>query len=257
MRRSSSLRRWLDHILHPSSKASNRPPCAGGPILTSKKFSRPWFEQLEQRLAPTANTVDWADWKSAVAGQAGSAQATITVPSVNPITVNYTGEVTFADTDTTGGAQYWSPSAPYVSQYVANAPSSTDIIALTGGNTTVDTITFSQPVTDPILGIVSLGAANVTATYAFNASFTILSFGPGYFGGPGTLAQLPGNVLSGTGGNGAIQFKGTFTSIQWTDPTAEFWSGFTVGLPEAANIYHEDKRRRGVHGGRWLCLAVL
>ena len=45
-------------------------------------------------------------------------------------------------------------------------------------------------------------------------------------------------MLSGIEGNGAIQFQGKFTSIQWTDPINEYWSGFTIGLPEAGNTYY-------------------
>ncbi len=243
MRCSYSLRRWLDRLINPCAYVSIKRQCGRTRLSLSKKLARPWFEQLEARLAPTANVVDWADWKSAVVGQGGSAQSTITVPGVNPITVNYAGEVTFADTDATGGAQYWVPTAPYVSQNVGAAPSLPDIVALTGGNTTVDTVTFSQPVLNPILGIISLGNNGLTATYDFNVPFTILSSGPGFFGGPGTLTQLPGNVLSGTEGNGVIQFQGTLTSIQWTDPIGEYWSGFTVGLPEAANSYYPPVAR--------------
>ena len=38
-----------------------------------------------------------------------------------------------------------------------------------------------------------------------------------------------GNNVSGTEGNGTIQFDGTFKSISWTNPDLENWYGFTVG----------------------------
>ncbi len=260
------IRRYLDDLLNSCHHALVKPACRRKRVLSAKGWSNPWFEQLEDRIAPASNIIDWADWTSAVVGQPGSAHASITVPNVNPITVSYSGEVTFADTDNSGGPQYWVPNAPYLSQTIGNTPTSSDIVALSGGNTTVDTLTFSQPVIDPILGIVSLGNNGLTATYAFNAPFNILSFGPGYFGGPGTLTQLPGNVLSGVEGHGAIQFKGTFTSLHWTDPTYEYWSGFTVGLPQDTNAYlppvaHDDQYGVGenvaLHAGTQAVPGVL
>ncbi|HWY85335.1 MAG TPA: Ig-like domain-containing protein, partial [Gemmataceae bacterium] len=177
--------------------------------------------------------IDWADWTSATAGLPGSAKATLTVAKTSTISVTYSGEISFADTS--GGPQYWAPASTYTSAAVANAPSSTDIIAVTGGNTIVDTLTFSSPVTDPVIGIVSLGWSRFVATYNFNEPFTILSFGPGYWGGPGTIQQAPGNVLTGTEGDGIVQFQGTYNSISWTVPIYENWSGFTVGIPDVAH----------------------
>ena len=58
-----------------------------------------------------------------------------------------------------------------------------------------------------------------------------LNFGAGYWGGPGTLIELPGDVLQGEEGHGLIQFIGTFTSISWTIPVAENWHGFQIGVP--------------------------
>jgi hypothetical protein len=80
------------------------------------------------------------------------------------------------------------------------------------------------------MAILSLGQAGFLVTYDFDAPFDVLSFGPGFFGGPGTLTELAGDVLVGEEGHGTIRFRGTFTSISWTVPTAEFWHGFTVGV---------------------------
>lgn len=113
---------------------------------------------------------------------------------------------------------------------MANAPPDPDIIRLTGGISVTQTITFSQAVENPVMAILSLGQAGLLVTYNFNAPFDVLSFGPGFFGGPGTLTELPGNVLQGQEGHGTIRFQGTFTSISWTVPTGEFWHGFQIGL---------------------------
>jgi hypothetical protein len=107
------------------------------------------------------------------------------------------------------------------------------MIAITGANLTVDTFTFSAPVTNPVMAIVSLGQSGIPVNYNFiNAPFTVLSDGPGWWGGPGIIANIGGDILQGTEGDGTIQFIGTYTSISWTaSPNGEYWNGFTVGSP--------------------------
>lgn len=168
--------------------------------------------------------VDWADWTSATAGNAGSVSGTI-----GSITVNYSGEVKFAQTS--GGTDYWNtPSTPFISPAVQNAPPASDLIALVGGNAIVNTITFGQSVANPVMAILSLGQTSNNVTYNFVQPFTILSYGPGHWLGAGTLSNPSGYVLQGDEGNGVIQFNGTFSSISWTVPNSEDWHGFTVGL---------------------------
>lgn len=178
----------------------------------------------------SAASISWTDWTSATPGNAGSAQGTITLPNQSPVSVTYNGEISFAQTS--GGINYWNPTTPYISATVPNAPPDSDIIALTGGNNNVNTINFSTPVVNPVLGIVSLGTPSVQVNYQFNIPFNILSVGAGYWGN-GPLTQLPGNVLQGTEGHGVIQFTGNISSISWTAPNAEYWHGFTVGTAKA------------------------
>ena len=124
--------------------------------------------------------VDWADWTSATPGLSGSAIGTI-----GSIGVSYNGEVSFAQTS--GGTNYWiavSPDPnPYISPVVANAPPAFDIIALVGGQDTANTISFTSPVTNPVMAIVSLGRPDQTVRYLFDQPFTVLSSGHGYWGG--------------------------------------------------------------------------
>jgi hypothetical protein len=173
--------------------------------------------------------VDWADWTSATTGITGSASGTI-----GSITVNYTGEVNFAQTS--GGINYWVAGTaninPFISAVVENAPPASDIIALEGGHNTTSTINFSQAVTNPVMSIVSLGRDYQTVIYQFSQPFRILSSGQGYWGGAttGSLFDDGNNVLRGVEGHGTIQFLGTYSSISWTVPTTEYWHGFTVGL---------------------------
>jgi len=171
-------------------------------------------------------TVDWACWTSS-----GSSTASGTIGSVG---VTYTGELAFAQINNTGTYYYTDATkiavgAPYTSATVANLPPTSDIIAIDGDATT-HTIIFSSPVTNPVMAIVSLGQSGVHTTYNFDQPFTILSQGPGWWGGPGTL-NASGNALQGIEGDGTIQFLGAYSTITWTGSSPEFWNGFTVGSP--------------------------
>ncbi|MEK6702141.1 MAG: PEP-CTERM sorting domain-containing protein [Planctomycetota bacterium] len=167
--------------------------------------------------------VSWTNWTDANAGAAGSASG-----NMGGVFVRYTGEVLFAQTNG-AGTNYWQPDAAYLSATVPNAPANADIIAITGGNQTVNTITFSQAITDPIMAIVSMGQGGLPVDYVFDASFSILSVGQGYWGN-GTLVQPASNILRGEEGHGVIQFQGSFTSISFVVPTGEYWHGFSVGM---------------------------
>ena len=172
-------------------------------------------------------TVDWASWTSS-----GSSTASGTIGSVG---VTYTGELAFAQINNTGTYYYTDATkiavgAPYTSATVANLPPTSDIIAIVGDGTT-NTISFSRPVTNPVMAIVSLGQPSLHTSYNFDQPFTILSDGPGWWGSPGTLLNPSGNVLQGIEGDGTIQFIGTYSTITWTGSDGEYWNGFTVGVP--------------------------
>jgi len=151
--------------------------------------------------------------------------------------VSYSGELAVAQT--AGGINYWVPPTPYLSATVGNAPPDSDIMELIGGEGTNHTVTFDSPVTNPIFAIVSMGQDDLAVEYHFNAPFDVLSSGVGYWGG-GPFTELPGNILHGQEGHGAIQFQGTFNSISWTVPIPEWWHGFTVGeeaaVPEPTTL---------------------
>lgn len=175
-----------------------------------------------------AATVDWTDWTSAIGGIAGSATGTAGTTGVA-----YSGEVLGA---VLSGSGYWAPDSTYTSASVNNGPSIPgDMIQLTGGYGVTDTITFSNPVVDPVMAIVSLGQYGYPTEFDFNAPFTILSSGPNCCRGNGPFSQA-GNTLYGQEGNGVIQFTGTYTAISWTNPVYEYWYGFTVGVPQSTSV---------------------
>lgn len=169
--------------------------------------------------------VTWTDWTTA--------SSTSAAGTMGGIGVSFSGNISPA-AQTSGGINYWAVNPTiYTAPGLDNGPPDSDIIRLTGGATATgtQTITFSSAVVNPVMAIMSLGQPNYLVSYDFNAPFDVLNFGPGYWGGPGTLVELPGDVLQGEEGHGLIQFIGTFTSISFTIPIAENWHGFQIGVP--------------------------
>ncbi len=179
----------------------------------------------------TAQVHSWTDWTSESLGAPGSAGGTLTsVQGLASVTVGYSGHLSGAQT-AGGGTNFWNPAAPYTSATVSNAPPPTDILQLSFGSASLtQTITFSSPLTNPKMAIMSLGAVGAPTVWTFDRPFTILSQGTGFFG-PGTLTSGIGNALTGSEGHGTIQFNGTFSSISWTATNPENFSGFTIGAP--------------------------
>jgi hypothetical protein len=177
-----------------------------------------------------AAPVFWTDWTSA---SSTAASGSLTDGSTT-VTVNFTGAINPA-AQTSGGTAFWAtnPAIYTAPPIVDNGPPPTDIVRLTGGTAAgTQTLTFSQPVVDPVMAILSLGQSGVVVTYNFNTPFDLLNSGQGFFGGnpAGSLFEDPGNVLRGIEGHGIIRFSGTLSSISWTIPTAEFWHGFQIGV---------------------------
>jgi len=179
-----------------------------------------------------AATIDWNTWSSNSAG-------TISTSS-GPISVTYSGEMS---------GQYanypsWGPSSTFADgTIVANAPvAANGIVRLIGGNgreAGLDTITFSMPVVNPVFSIWSLGQGGNTASFHFlGATPVFVAGGPGAEYG-GSSISVSGNNVFGTEGNGTVQFIGTFTSLSWTNPVAEDWYGFNVGVAEVARAVPE------------------
>ena len=184
--------------------------------------------------------VAWTDWTAASVGTAGSAVGTLTI-GLTPITVRYTGEV-YGQTQTSGGGtDYWAPGNAYSA---TGRPTGTDIITLTGGKQITQTLTFDAPIANPVMAILSLGQPGLRRYYDFDAPYTIMSSGAGFWGGDpsGSLFTTSvANELAGDEGHGVIQFNGTYTSISWTVPVEETWHGFTIGAattvtPEPASM---------------------
>lgn len=167
-----------------------------------------------------AATVYWTDWTSVLATTPG-VLGTLDIGS-SVVDVSFSGSYSFAQTS--GGTNYWSPAAPYLSATVDNAPPASDIIALADGGTA--TITFSEAVLDPLIALVSFNGNTVE----FGVPIEILSYGAGYWGGGTPILNSGGTGFFGSGEvHGVIRVPGSFTSLSFTH-TSENWHGITVGV---------------------------
>ncbi len=208
---------------------------ACGEVPTEPSISSSDLEpSFSAASATVAHTYYYVDWTAANAA-AGTASGTITLPGGGSIDVGLrvvnpngsSGRFFFGQTSC--GTSYWRPSAPYVGDYVSNAPPPCDIIALSGGNTSSYVITFSEPVQDPVMDILSLGSHGTPAVYAFARTFEVISEGTGFWG-TGTYSIEPGQKLRGREWHGAIRFVGQLSTLSWTAPLGEIWHGVTFGI---------------------------
>lgn len=182
----------------------------------------------------SAAVISWTTWTAGTSGATtGSATGTISGLGIG---VSYSGEFGFFDS-----ALNWLPASSFTGGTVDNAPPSgvgvlNDGIAITGGaGTGTNTVTFGTPVVDPILAIWSLGNPSFAANFTFPAgqTFSIQGSGPNSeFGGAAIFSggTCPALAVCGAEGNGVVQFTGTFSSISWTNPIAEFYYAFTIGV---------------------------
>jgi hypothetical protein len=173
----------------------------------------------------------------------GSAFGTLKI-GTSTVGVEYQGELLWAQINDTG-FNYWSSApSPYLSSVVGNAPSTADIVTLTGsrqGTPLTNTIRFSEPVRDPVMALMSLGrpalpdygVLEIRIGYEFDQAFILLSSGQGFWGGDpnGSLVQLSPTFIEGLEGHGAIEFPGYVESISWEVIGYEDWHGFQIGVP--------------------------
>jgi hypothetical protein len=177
----------------------------------------------------TAAPVYWAEWTSAHRTDPSTVVGTVIVPGLGPVGVTYTGDWVVVNLNDTG-TNYWVPPSTYADGVIVdNAPARTDLIGLFESNGTC-TVTFSQPVVNPVMAVVGLGRTGVAASSTFNVPFDVIVRGPGYFG-DGPFTEEMNKTLQGENGNGTIQFYAPVTMIQWTIPEGVYWYGFTLGIP--------------------------
>lgn len=159
----------------------------------------------------SASVVDWANWTTGTDNFPSS--GTVGVLSVTNQSIYYSGSAIFRQTG--AGTDYWSPTTPYLSAQVSNAPPAAYSVGVVDFASS-HSVGLVVPASGLVMALAGLGSATTATEWVFDTPFTILSSGPGYFGGAGTLTQLPGNVLRGNEGSGVILFSGTVNVVSWT-----------------------------------------
>lgn len=174
-----------------------------------------------------ADPIAWTDWTST---GASVVMGSLSVDS-SSVDVTFSGGYSFAQLGT--GINYWTEAspAPYTaSALVDNAPTASELIALNAGGSV--TITFSQAVHDPLIGLVSWNDNTVD----FGVPIEILSYGRGYWGNGTPILNGDGDGFYGSGEvHGVIRLAGDYTSITFTH-TGENWHGLTVGVVGLAPV---------------------
>jgi len=178
---------------------------------------------------PASAVTTWTDWSRLPVGMGGFGFV-IRGEGIS-YTADYSGEVD--RTVFNGTSPIWAPNSSFIGGTSTASPSTVgDAIFLNGSFTGTNIISFfGSPVVNPVFAIWSLGAPGAEASLNFNATPTFEAGGPNsQFGGlPITVS---GNTVSGTEGNGVVQFTGTFSSLSWTTTIENFY-GFTVGVSDA------------------------
>ena len=166
--------------------------------------------------------IHWNTWVSASSGSI-SAGSTVNVAFA---TSNFHADVP--------NYPSWSPSSTFADGVIVdNGPAAANgIMQLDGGTTALNTLTFSVPVVDPVIAIWSLGQGGIEASFDFVGVTPVLVAGGSSAEYGGSAITVSGNTVNGREGNGTIQLLGTYSSIQWTNPTSEFWYGFNVGIAD-------------------------
>jgi hypothetical protein len=176
-------------------------------------------------------TYYWTDWTSFRFAADAGVRGSIALPT-GSIAIQYDGP--FYGAQVEAGPEWWKPDTPYRSPIVDNAPESSDLIKVQGGNAALLRLTFEKPVTNPVLAITSLGNPDTVAVTTFDTPFEIISQGRGMYGME-PLTQPAENRVRGRESYGVLLFRGTHTSIGFTaeeGETMDGWYGMTVGVPD-------------------------
>ena len=177
----------------------------------------------------TATVVSWVDWSYI--------DATSFSGVVDGVNVSFTGNYDDFHNKISGDpTNFWDhPSSDRDNTYTAspsvdNGPPDSDMITMQTAGTR--TITFSQPVVNPVMSLLSIGSNTVAVQYQFDTDFSVLNVGGGTFdpSGNGVLTRLSSGILQGIEGHGLIQFVGAYTSISWNVDVNENWHGIQIGV---------------------------
>lgn len=172
---------------------------------------------------PPSLLTTWADWNSSTLTPArvnGTLNGSVVIfTSTGPILAPQLGSATEVNFFQNFPETYTSPT-------VLNSPPNADAVRIIGPGT--HTITFTSPVTNPVMAVLSLGGFNTVSLNFGTQPVILLKTGPGHWG-IGAPLTVTGNVVAAKEGNGLLQFPGTMTTLTFTSDLAETWWGFTIG----------------------------
>lgn len=169
-----------------------------------------------------AGTVQWTNWTSATPGSSGSAVGSMSFGATS-VGVNLRGNFN----NFFNGSFYY---ASYPATYANLSPSG----LLQEWTTGTVNLTFSRPVTDLYLALVSVGQLRAPVTYGFDRPFTVVSSGRNFWGYGGYSTS--GNSFTGREYNGILKFAGTHSSLSFNIGQPETWHGFNVGAAAVAPV---------------------
>ena len=161
---------------------------------------------------------------------ATSTTGQVSLPDGSLLDVTFNGEIVkLGSAFGTTGNSFWVAKnyngSTYLSTNAPELPTNSDRLGLSGSAVAVQNLTFSEPVTNLVMNIWSLGNPTVPGSYQFDQPFVVLSQSTQY-----SAFSINETTLTGLEGSGTIQFNGTITSLSWTVPAAEFYSNWNVGV---------------------------
>ena len=193
-------------------------------------------------LSTPASAQTWVNWTAVTPGLPGSAKGNLPL-GTGPVGVTYNGEVGGGSSTSTGSSagSYFDPVAfpsTYTSPTAPVGPTNNGWIQLVGPSVG-NVLTFSAPVNRVFFAIMSLGQTGNSVAYVFDQAFSILSQGPGSFGGCGTcLVQTAPNTVLGTEGDGVLMFENAagISSLTFNVAGQEFFHGYTIGVDAITQV---------------------
>lgn len=175
-------------------------------------------------------TYQWVDWT-----EVSETEAT---GNVGRIEVTYTGELNKnSHTGDDGRRNEWGVHpATFTFEDQVSAPETSDALRTVGGDETGEqVISFSHPVEDPIIAILSLGGSGGPAFIVFEKEIEVLTTGAGPWGnGPFYVSQGEPLAINGQEGNGLIRIPGIHDHIKFTTPRYETDYGYQFAIREPA-----------------------
>jgi hypothetical protein len=268
-------------------------------LLLAKSLSAVILAALALAASVPAHADSWTLWTSELqtnpteAGPTGL--YTKAFGTIGLISVTYLGETvglsgtpgtpgygaTTSYPGSASGTGVWDASGSTTFLGAAGPSTADNSIALVGNQPGyVEKIYFSQPVTNPLIAIWSLGAnrvgdtidasfvfsgmSNTDPRYAYNETVVLVSGGPSAEYPSGTSIEINGSstvgtqgtTVTGEEGSGVIEVLGTFgpdNPIMFTTPVGENYYAFTVG----ENVLTPEPETLSLFGLGLLALPLL